>query len=127
MFKLIVLILRIYTRLTCRIDAPDLQTVPATGPLIVITNHTGQIEVPMMYAHLQPRKLTAWAKAEAFEHWFLNYIFNLWGVIPVRRGEGFEPGSSSPDPATAGAPRQGSPAPEPRGWGSAPRTASSRE
>src|SRR5688572_14275508 len=87
MFWLIIFILRIYTRLTCRIDAPNLQTVPATGPLIVITNHTGQIEVPMMYAHLQPRKLTAWAKAEAFDHWFLNYVFNLWGVIPVRRGE----------------------------------------
>ena len=68
-------------------DAPDLQSVPATGPLIVITNHTGQIEVPIIFSHLQPRKLTAWVKAEAFEHWFLNYIFNLWKVIPVRRGE----------------------------------------
>ena len=88
MFWLVVFILRIYTRLTCRIDAPDLQTVPATGPLIVITNHTGQIEVPIIFAHLQPRKLTAWAKSEAFEHWFLNWVFNLWGIIPVRRGEG---------------------------------------
>lgn len=87
MFNLVILILKIWTRITCRIDAPDLQTVPATGPLIVITNHTGQIEVPIMFAHLQPRKLTAWAKAEAFDHWFLNYIFNLWGIIPVRRGE----------------------------------------
>lgn len=87
MFKIIVFILRIYTRLTCRIDAPDLQAVPAKGPLIVVTNHTGQIEVPMMFVLLQPRKLTAWAKAEAFDNWFLNYIFNLWGVIPVRRGE----------------------------------------
>ena len=87
MFNLIVLILKVYTHLTCRIDAPNLQSVPATGPLIVITNHTGQIEVPMMFAHLQPRKLTAWAKAEAFDHWFLKYIFKLWKIIPVRRGE----------------------------------------
>ena len=87
MFWLTIFILRIYTRLTCRMDAPDLQSVPATGPLIVITNHTGQIEVPIIFSHLQPRKLTAWVKAEAFEHWFLNYIFNLWKVIPVRRGE----------------------------------------
>ena len=87
MFWLIIFILRVYTRLTCRLDAPDLQKVQAKGPLIVITNHTGQIEVPILFAHLQPRKLTAWAKAEAFDHWFLNYIFKLWNVIPVRRGE----------------------------------------
>lgn len=88
MYWLTVFILRIWTRLTCRIDAPDLQTVPMTGPLIAITNHTGQIEVPMMFAHLQPRKLTAWAKAEAFDNLFLKFIFKLWNVTPVRRGQG---------------------------------------
>ncbi len=86
-YQLTVILLKLWTRLTCRIDAPDLHAFPATGPLIAITNHTGQIEVPMMFAHLQPRKITAWAKAEAFEHWFLKFIFTLWNVIPVRRGE----------------------------------------
>jgi 1-acyl-sn-glycerol-3-phosphate acyltransferase len=81
-------IVRVYTRITCRIDAPDLQQkVPLQGPLIVISNHTGQIEVPLLYAHLQPRKITGWAKIETWNNWFLNYIFNLWGMIPIRRGE----------------------------------------
>jgi 1-acyl-sn-glycerol-3-phosphate acyltransferase len=84
---LINLIIRVYTRIACRIDAPDLQKVPMQGPLIVISNHTGQIEVPLLFAHLQPRKLTGWAKIEAWDNKFLNWVFGVWGMIPVRRGE----------------------------------------
>jgi len=65
----------------------ELQKVPMNGPLIAITNHTGQVEVPIMFAYLQPRKITAWAKAEAFDNLFLKVIFGIWNVIPVRRGE----------------------------------------
>ncbi len=84
---LINFIIRVYTRITCRIDAPDLQKVPMQGPLIIISNHTGQIEVPLIYAHLQPRKLTGWAKIESWDNKFLNWVFGVWGMIPVRRGE----------------------------------------
>ena len=87
MFRLINFIIRTYTRATCRIDAPDLHQFPTRGPLIVIANHTGQIEVPLLFAHLQPRKLTGWAKIEAWDNLFLRWIFNTWAVIPVRRGE----------------------------------------
>jgi 1-acyl-sn-glycerol-3-phosphate acyltransferase len=80
-------IIRVYTRITCRLDAPDLKKVPMRGPLIVISNHTGQIEVPLIYAHLQPRKVTGWAKIETWDNKFLNWVFNVWGMIPVRRGE----------------------------------------
>ncbi len=84
---LINFIIRVYTRITCRIDAPDLHKFPMQGPLIVIANHTGQIEVPMLFAHLQPRTLTGWAKIEAWDNKFLNWVFGVWGIIPVRRGE----------------------------------------
>ncbi len=80
-------LIRVYTRITCRIDAPDLHKFPSQGPIIAIANHTGQIEVPMLFAHLQPRKLTGWAKVEAWDNWFLHWVFGVWGVIPVRRGE----------------------------------------
>ncbi len=80
--------IRVFTRAACRIDAPDWQRkIPMQGPLILISNHTGQIEVPLVFAHLQPRKLTGWAKVEAWDNWFLNWIFSIWGIIPVRRGE----------------------------------------
>lgn len=87
MHWLINFLIRIYTRITCRIDAPDLHKFPMHGPLIAIANHTGQIEVPMLFAHLQPRKLSGWAKVEAWNNWFLRWVFNIWGAIPVHRGE----------------------------------------
>jgi len=87
MYWLINFVIRVYTRIVCRIDAPNLQDVPPRGPLIVVTNHTGQIEVPLLFAHLQPRKMTGWAKVESWNNKFLNWVFNVWGVIPVRRGE----------------------------------------
>lgn len=84
---LITLLLRIYFRLTLRLDTPNLDKVPMQGPLIVIANHTGQIEVPALATLMQPRKITGWAKAEAFDNLFLRWVFWAWEIIPVRRGE----------------------------------------
>ncbi len=84
---LINFIIRVYTRVACRLDVSDLHKIPMRGPLIVISNHTGQIEVPLIFAHLQPRKMTGWAKIESWDNKFLNWVFGVWGIIPVRRGE----------------------------------------
>ena len=84
---LINFIIRFYTRITCRLDMPDLDKFPMHGPLIAISNHTGQLEVPLIFAHLQPRKLTGWAKIESWDNLFLRWVFGVWGAIPVRRGE----------------------------------------
>jgi 1-acyl-sn-glycerol-3-phosphate acyltransferase len=84
---LITFILRFYFRLTLRLDAPDIDKIPAQGPLIVIANHTGQIEVPVLATLLQPRKITGWAKAEAFDNLLLHWVFWAWDIIPVHRGE----------------------------------------
>lgn len=86
-YKIVVWIVKLATSLLCRIDAPDLDKVPMHGPLITYSNHTGQIEVAVLFAHLQPRPLTGWAKNESWDNPFLNWLFNLWGLIPVRRGE----------------------------------------
>lgn len=83
----ITFILRVYFRLTLRLDAPDIQKIPAQGPLIVIANHTGQIEVPVLATLMQPRKITGWAKAEAYKNLLLRWVFWAWEIIPVRRGE----------------------------------------
>lgn len=86
--RLTTLILRIYLPIACRIDAPDLQQkVPQKGPVIAVVNHTGRIEVPMLFSYLRPRLVTAWAKSESWNNWFLRGLFNAWGVIPIHRGE----------------------------------------
>jgi len=78
---------KVGTSVTCRVDAPDLHKVPKGGPVIVYSNHTGQIEVPLLYTHLQPRPLKGIAKVETWDNWFMHWIFNLWEAIPINRGE----------------------------------------
>jgi 1-acyl-sn-glycerol-3-phosphate acyltransferase len=45
------------------------------------------MEVPLVFTHLQPRKVTAFAKAETWDNPLMGYLFDLWGAIPIQRGE----------------------------------------
>lgn len=72
----------------CQIDAKEMVKIPQNGPLIAYTNHTGMVEAPILYTYLQPRqKVTALAKIETWDNFFLNWIFTLWDIIPLHRGE----------------------------------------
>lgn len=78
-------LLRTFFRLFFRIDRSELDKVPHQGPLLMMVNHTSNLEGPMLYAFLQPRKLVAMAKQELWDHKFMAYLMNLWGSIPVDR------------------------------------------
>jgi 1-acyl-sn-glycerol-3-phosphate acyltransferase len=80
-------IARIGTRMSCRLDLPDLDQVPMQGPLILVSNHIGDLEIPLLFAHLQPRRLFGLAKVETWDNPFMGWLFDLWEAIPVRRGE----------------------------------------
>lgn len=72
----------------CRIRKENWERIPHDGPLLAYANHTGMVEAPIIYTQLQPRpKVTALAKVEAWDNWFLNWVFSLWEIIPIRRGE----------------------------------------
>jgi 1-acyl-sn-glycerol-3-phosphate acyltransferase len=75
------------TRLACRIETEALEQVPPSGPLILVCNHINFMEVPLVFTHLQPRPVTGFAKSETWENPILRPLFNLWGAIPLRRGE----------------------------------------
>ena len=86
-YNLVLFLVKTGTSLLCRIDAPNIQSFPPKGPLLAISNHTGQLEVAVFFGQLAPRPITGWAKMEAWDNAFLNWLFNLWGMIPIRRGE----------------------------------------
>ena len=71
----------------CRVDDAQMTRVPASGPLILVTNHVNFLEVPVLHSRLRPRRVLGLAKAEAWKNPVLRWLFNLWGGIPVRRGE----------------------------------------
>lgn len=86
-YNLVLFLVKFGTEILCRIDAPNIHEFPEKGPLLAISNHTGQLEVAVFFGQLAPRPITGWAKMEAWDNAFLNWLFNLWGLIPVRRGE----------------------------------------
>ncbi len=75
------------TRILCAVDDSQLVKVPEHGPLIIASNHVNFMEIPLVYTHLQPRKVTALAKAETWDNPIMGLIFDLWGAIPIQRGE----------------------------------------
>ncbi len=79
--------IRLGTDILCRIDKRDFPKVPKRGPLILVTNHIGSLEVPLLFVHLQPRRMIGLAKIETWNSKFMGWLFDLWDAIPVRRGE----------------------------------------
>jgi 1-acyl-sn-glycerol-3-phosphate acyltransferase len=80
-------IIRLGTDILCRIDKRNLPQVPARGPLILVTNHISSLEVPLLFVHLQPRRMIGLAKIETWNSKVMGWLFDLWDAIPVRRGE----------------------------------------
>lgn len=75
-------------RRVLKIDRSEMRKVPAEGPLLLYTNHTGLIEAPILYCELAPRKnVTALSKIENFQKFFLGLVMRVWRIIPVQRGE----------------------------------------
>ena len=75
------------TRVICHVDDAQLAHVPQRGPLILVANHINFLDVPLLLTHLQPRPVTGFAKAETWDSPFMAPLFDLWGAIPLRRGE----------------------------------------
>lgn len=75
------------TGILCRVDESQLARVPMQGPLIVYGNHINFLEVPLVFTRLLPRPMTGFFKSENTRNLFLGPLFNIWGAIPIRRGE----------------------------------------
>ncbi len=75
------------TSLLCKINADQLALIPTKGPLIVVANHVNFLEVPVLITRLGARSVTGFAKIETWDNPILGFLFNLWEVIPIRRGE----------------------------------------
>jgi 1-acyl-sn-glycerol-3-phosphate acyltransferase len=79
--------IRAGTSALCRIDTGPLTDVPSGGPLILAMNHINSLEVPLLSAHLQPRKMTGVAKVETWDNPLMGWLFDQWEAIPIQRGE----------------------------------------
>jgi len=75
------------TTILCRIEKKELDKIPVSGPMILAMNHIGSLEVPLLRAHVRPRRVISLAKVETWDNKLMGWLFNLWESIPIRRGE----------------------------------------
>ena len=87
-YRVVTSSIKILTHILCRIDGDQLAQVPEQGPLVLTINHVNFLEAPIFYTHLDPRLLTGFVKSEQLKHpIFGPLLFDVWGGIPIRRGE----------------------------------------
>jgi 1-acyl-sn-glycerol-3-phosphate acyltransferase len=55
--------------------------------LIIVTNHINFLDAPVIYTRLTSRPVTGYAKIESWDSAFLGWLFDVWDIIPLRRGE----------------------------------------
>jgi len=75
------------TSLLCHIDDAQLGDIPAQGPMIIITNHIGLVEIPILYTRLQPRLVSGMVAAVRWQKPLLRWMLDACEAIPLRRGE----------------------------------------
>jgi 1-acyl-sn-glycerol-3-phosphate acyltransferase len=74
------------TRAVFRIHAEELARVPASGPLIIVMNHINILEIPLIYARLQPRQVYGLVLADRWKNPLLAWGLDACGAIPLERG-----------------------------------------
>jgi 1-acyl-sn-glycerol-3-phosphate acyltransferase len=67
------------------VQIEGLDQIPATGPLLICSNHLSNFD-PLVYAATLPRVLHALTKAELFQTRLGRAFFLRCNCIPVRRG-----------------------------------------
>jgi 1-acyl-sn-glycerol-3-phosphate acyltransferase len=85
--RFVVIFFKALTSLICRIHDQELKRIPAHGPLIIYTNHVNVLEIPIIYTHLQPRKVHGMLLAERWKIPVMNWVFDVTETIPLHRGE----------------------------------------
>lgn len=71
-----------------RVHAEPLAGVPSRGPLIIVMNHVNILEIPLIYACLQPRPVRGLVLADRWKNPVLAWGLNACGAIPLKRESG---------------------------------------
>lgn len=75
-------------RLLVKLDRVlGVENVPRDGPALLMINHIAFVD-PIVVMGCMPRNVVPMAKIEAYRYPIIGIFPELWGAIPVRRGEG---------------------------------------
>jgi len=84
--RLFLLLVRGYLKIFNRIEAAGLERLPGSGPLIIVANHTSNVDpFALMCNVITVRPAGIMAKKEIFAFPPLGMLFRSWKGIPVDR------------------------------------------
>jgi 1-acyl-sn-glycerol-3-phosphate acyltransferase len=86
--RFLVLLFRALSDAVFRVHAEPLAGVPASGPLIIVMNHINILEIPLIYARLQPRPVHGLVLADHWKNPVVAWGLNACGSIPLDRSGG---------------------------------------
>ena len=84
--KLVNWFLRGVFSIICKIDKKELKKIPGEGPLILVGNHINFLEAPVVFPILDNPNVRGIAKVESWDNPLFNFLFNMWGFLPIERG-----------------------------------------
>lgn len=84
--KVVNRIIRWVVRLFFRLEDEELSKLPPEGPGILVSNHTSNLEGPIIYVLIQPRSATGLAKRELWGNVATRFFMHVWQLIPISRG-----------------------------------------
>jgi 1-acyl-sn-glycerol-3-phosphate acyltransferase len=84
--RLLVGFLRLLVKLLLRLEVHGLENVPATGPVLVVSNHLGDADVPIGLT-LGKRPVEVYVKADLYDFPLLGPVLRAYGVIWIHRGQ----------------------------------------
>jgi len=76
---------RLYCRLMFRVVSPDVSPLPASGPVLLVSDHTSLTDPVVLFA-TAGRPIRFLMASEFYELHSLHWLFRLTGCIPVSRG-----------------------------------------
>jgi 1-acyl-sn-glycerol-3-phosphate acyltransferase len=85
MYRILIAIAHLLIFCTTRLNVKGGNLIPATGPLLVVSNHLSVADPVLLGAKLR-RKVMFMAKEELFRNKFTSYFVRSFGAIPVYRG-----------------------------------------
>ncbi len=62
------------------------ENIPASGPVLIVSNHISQADPPILGVAIRPRRSHYMAKAELFRIPWLRRAIHRMGAFPVERG-----------------------------------------
>ncbi len=80
-------IVRALIPLVAKLRTEGTETIPRTGPVIMVSNHVAWLDVPLVAAPVR-RQVHMMAKIELFRIPVLGTLMRWFGAFAVRRGEG---------------------------------------